>query len=150
MPEPAFSIRQIKGDVDKEVEKLKKDARKKLRAEVRKVLTAETKTTRAAIKKSARDNLPKGGGLNRWAAVTPGVKVSLFDGDSARAAISMKKAGHDLKSLDDGEVRHPLYGNRNRWIGQTIQPGFFSDVVKDDADLRRRVTAALLKSLDNL
>jgi hypothetical protein len=150
MGDEAFSIKQVRGDIEKLSRQLEKEARKKIRAEVRRTLTAETKTIRAAVKKSAKDNLPKRGGLNKFAAVTPGIKTALFSGDTASAGISMKKAGHDLEALDKGEFRHPVHG-RKVWVLQTLDPaGFFTDAVKDDAELKRRVEAALRKAIDNL
>ena len=36
----------------------------------------------------------------------------------------------DLKALDDGVVRHPVHGNRERWSTQSVARGWFSKPVR--------------------
>ena len=31
----------------------------------------------------------------------------------------------DLKAINDGLVRHPVFGNREHWVDQQVHPGFF-------------------------
>lgn len=31
----------------------------------------------------------------------------------------------DLKSINDGIVRHPVFDNREKWVSQRVHPGFF-------------------------
>lgn len=33
----------------------------------------------------------------------------------------------DVDAVDKGLLRHPLFGNRNRWYAQAVRPGFASD-----------------------
>lgn len=35
-----------------------------------------------------------------------------------------RRSRRDVPSLNRGRLRHPLYGNRNRWFDQRVRPGF--------------------------
>lgn len=49
-----------------------------------------------------------------------------------------------LKTLDEGSLSHPLFGNRERWFSQPVRPGFFSDPVNRAApQIRDRIAAAM-------
>src|SRR4051812_10286733 len=93
---------------------LKKVGDKELAKELYKALNSATKPMRANAKKSAAANLPKAGGLNkrvsrsrlstrRKTGKNPGVKI---------VATGMSQ----LSMMDQGRVRHPVYGNRGRWV----------------------------------
>ncbi|WP_029289136.1 hypothetical protein [Cellulomonas sp. HZM] len=113
-----------------------------LRREVREI----TKSTRTNIKKSALARLPSRGGLNRWAASTPGATTTLH-GRSTAVKIAMRKRGHDIAALNRGKVRHPLFGQRTTWLEQDITEGFFTDVLTAEApDIQRRILAAIRKA----
>lgn len=38
-----------------------------------------------------------------------------------------------LSELDAGGLRHPFFGNRNRWYSQAVEPGFFTGPEQKDA-----------------
>lgn len=93
---------------------------------------------RAAANASAR--LPARGGLAARVAgaarhtrerIPGGLRVS------ARGRI-------DVASLDRGRLRHPLYGNREHWYDQRVQPKWWTDAVivaraKVEPALRRAI-----------
>jgi len=150
MPDASFSIRQVKGDMEKASRALKAAGTKEMRKAIRKAMSEETKPTRAKIRQSAIDNLPRAGGLNRWTARTPSVNTD-FRERSAGVRISMKKKGHDLAALNRGRLRHPVFGNRKVWVQQAIEPGFFTRPIDEDSDdLRRRITDALERYMESL
>ena len=111
----------------------KKTVVNELRKELRKPLPPFRKTLRAFI----LSHLPPAGGLNAWVA-----RASLtvrFKDAGRRIGISLKlsrKSGKekaDLNALNStGKVRHPLFGNRRHWYGQSVDPGFF-DIPWEDA-----------------
>lgn len=37
-------------------------------------------------------------------------------------------------AMDRGSLRHPLFGNRNRWYATRVRPGFWSRPVEDGKD----------------
>lgn len=84
-----------------------------------------------ATRASAEENLPRRGGLNDFIASSD-IKVrNSLTGRRAGMRIVAKKAGgskgfHDLEAFDNGWFRHPVYGNRRKWIQQGIAPGWFS------------------------
>jgi hypothetical protein len=120
-----------------------KDGAKSITNALRREVRDATKETRTAIKKSALENLPSKGGLNRWAASTPGATTRLY-GRNTSVRISMRKQGHDLAALNRGRLRHPLFGRRTHWYQQEIAPGFFTKPVEENADaLRQRVVDAI-------
>ena len=120
-----------------------KAATRGMQKELRKVITEETKPMRRAIKQSAIDTLPSKGGLNKFAAVLPSGKVD-FRPKYAGIKIRAAKQGHDLKSLNKGRLRHPLFGNRRHWYLQDIKPGFFDKPIEGGADdLKRRIKGAI-------
>ena len=71
MPDAAFSIKAVRGDMARVQKALKTAATKEMRTRVRKIMAEETKPLRKQIKQSAIDTLPSRGGLNKWAATTP-------------------------------------------------------------------------------
>jgi hypothetical protein len=73
---------------------------------------------------------------NRYAAtldadVRLGVNVRTNERDPGVAITGTTTGkGHRLRSLDAGELHHPLYGDRGHWYRQgapSVQPGWFSD-----------------------
>ena len=150
MADTAFSIKAVRGDYQKLAKALQAAGTKEMRTRLRKIMSEETKPTRKKIRQSAIDNLPSGGGLNKWAARTPNVNTD-FREKSAGVRIVMAKKGHDLQALNRGRLRHPLFGNRKHWYTQTIAPGFFTKPIEDDADaLRERIRAAVEKYMNEL
>ena len=87
---------------------------------------AATKQIRAAaqplipiIQESARDSLPKAGGMNTFVARRrPRVSVRY----GARTyGVSIRYAGKGAPS-DRGPWRHPVFGNREKWVSQEYAP----------------------------
>ena len=43
----------------------------------------------------------------------------------------------DLRSLNRGRLRHPLYGNRQYWYDQAVSPGWWDDPLIEGSDAVR-------------
>lgn len=126
---------------------LKKAGDKELQKELYSSINRATKPMRAEAKKSAAQNLPKAGGLNkrvsrarmstrRKTGKNPGVKI---------VATGMSQ----LAMMDKGHVRHPVWGNRKRWVNQPIPEaeGWFTKPMEGGAkDVRREI----VKTLDQI
>jgi len=150
MGDASFSIKQVKGDLNKVSKALKAAATKEMRTALRKIMAEETKPTRKKIKQSAIDNLPSTGKLNKWTASMPSQNTD-FREKSAGVRIRMSKKGHDIAALNRGRLRHPLFGNRKHWYTQTIAEGFFTKPIEEDeADLKQRIQAAVEKYMNDL
>lgn len=128
--------------------KVAKDLRrlgdKELSKELYAGLNRATKPMRANAKKSAENNLPRAGGLNKRVArarfstrrrggKNPGVKI-------------VAKGMDQLALMDKGTVRHPVYGNRGRWVNQPIPDaeGWFTKPMEDGKpEAQREIVKAL-------
>ena len=101
------------------------------------------------INDSARENLPKRGGLNEWIAIAPvftRTKAGLHH--DIAVFIIMTKQGHDLRSINRGRLRHPVFGDKENWVNQEIKPGYFSNPIKKNlGKIRRSVIAAADEAL---
>ena len=143
MPDAAFTIKAVKGDMDRVAKTLKAAGTKEMRTRIRKIMAEETKPLRKKIKKSAIDTLPSRRGLNKWAASMPAQNTD-FRERSAGVRIRMSKKGHDLEALNRGRLRHPLFGNRKFWYQQSIAEGFFTNPIEEDGDaLKARIAEAI-------
>jgi hypothetical protein len=70
------------------------------------------------VAEAARSQLPHGGGLNEQVA---GQKVKVQVRTGARTAgVRLTTSAPDTKQTDSGIVRHPVYGNRKKWVTQKI------------------------------
>jgi len=89
-----------------------------------------TLPARPAIRTSAMEMLPRSGGLNAWVAKAT-TRTSILTGTrTAGVVVRVTKKGHVMKDIDAGNVRHPVYGNRDAWVGQSVPAGFASTPMK--------------------
>lgn len=129
------------------VAKALKSGDKELRKELYAGLNRATKPMRAAAKKSAGDNLPRAGGLNKRVARA---RLSTRRRTGKNAGISIVAKGMDqLALMDRGYVRHPVYGDRGRWVTQPIpdSEGWFTKPMEDGKPQAQR---EIVKSLDDV
>jgi hypothetical protein len=95
------------------------------------------RTLTRATRKKAADDLPSRGGLGtRVARSRVEVRRARRRGGAGVtiAAEGMKQ----LKIIDEGRVRHPVWGNRDVWVSQKVTSGWFSEPVEDHEDDTRR------------
>lgn len=79
------------------------------------------------VSKSALQKLPKRGGLaNKVAASKYAVRTK------ATTVMFQMVNPIDIKSFDEGLIRHPVFGNKNVWVEQKVTPGFWSDPINAD------------------
>lgn len=100
---------------------------------LRKSIRTSAAPLTAAVKDAARAQLPKGGGLNEQVA-NQRVSVSIRTG-ARTAGVRMTMSAPDTGQTDQGYVRHPVYGNRNNWVQQSIPDaaGWWSQTLADRA-----------------
>jgi hypothetical protein len=101
-----------------------------LRKQMMRNIRVATLPARAAVRASAMETLPKEGGLNAWVAQATTRTSVLTGARTAGVVIRVSKRGHDMKDIDAGTVRHPVYGNRGTWVAQSVTPGFASKPLK--------------------
>jgi len=119
-----------------------------LRRQMLKNIRVAVEPVKPAIVHEAMTTLPRTGGANKWVASAPvsvGASVSLRAANVAvrmrqpNSAVAEKKsraktagktyrgsAQHNLRAINAGALRHPLFGNREHWYDTNVRPGFFT------------------------
>ena len=98
--------------------RLKVAGDKTLRVELLRGLKSGADPLVKAVAEAARNQLPKRGGLNEQVA---GQKVKVQVRTGARTAgVRLTTEAPDTSQADTGFVRHPVFGNRSRWVTQQI------------------------------
>ena len=106
------------------------DDGKGLRKELYAGLNRAAKPARAAVKESILSELPRRGGLADLIASDTKVtfnKRGLGRNPSIRIT---SKSPHEIRKLNQGILRHPLFGNRKVWQSQKIPAGAFTDPIE--------------------
>jgi hypothetical protein len=111
-------------------------ADRKIVNEMTKEIRRAVPPIRSAVKQNAIAYLPKRGGLNRWVArgrITANVRrsannagVTIVDGKN-----SLKKRT-DMRAINAGTTRAPLFGDRSNWYSHAVRPGFFDDAITQE------------------
>jgi hypothetical protein len=99
---------------------LDKDIQRAVRKEMNATIRAAAVPVTAALRDAARDSLPHTGGYGERVSDNP-VKVSI-----GQRGVVVKFFGMDAKSAERGRLRHPVFGNRQVWVNQSIKPGWFT------------------------
>src|SRR6266700_6098635 len=125
---------------------LKDAGDKDLQRELRRAMQRGGKPLKDAARKGALERLPKRGGLaERVASSKFGVRTSTA-GKGASVRI-IGRSGYDLQGMDEGLIRHPVWGNRKKWVSETVKPGWFSDAEEAAAPQGRD---ELVKAIDDV
>lgn len=111
---------------------LKTAGDKVMRKEVIDTLKAEAKPLGESAMRNAGATLPRRGGLAEVVAATPvTVKVRLGGRQAGITLVGRGRVG--IASIDEGTLRHPLYGNRAFWFSQSVRPGWWSETISRGA-----------------
>lgn len=93
------------------------------------------------VQGTAAAKLPKRNGLAATVAASMKVAVK-SDTGLTTAGVTLeytakgKGENRDIPAMNDGIVRHPVYGRRTRWVAQRVAPGFWAaaaDITSGDA-----------------
>jgi hypothetical protein len=119
---------------------------KELQRELYRGLNRAVKPLTADVKQSTGQYLPAryARELSRDLKVTSRRRVSA--GNPALYLLGGAK-NRDVRSLNRGRLRHPLYGNRLHWYNQRVTPGWWSQVLAQGAP---QVRDELERTLDEL
>lgn len=115
---------------------------KAIRKEMNAGLNRATKEVREDMKASIAPSLPSRGGLAALVAGRASLTTGAKGGKYAGVVIRARHRDYDLRRLNEGRLRHPVYGNRRVWVEQTegINPGFLDEAFeKDKAHITREV-----------
>jgi hypothetical protein len=122
-----------------------KEGPEDLQREFSKAVSKATAPLKTAARESARQTLPRRGGLaDRVARSRFATRRSTGRRAGVRVTVSSPDA---LGQLDRGVVRHPVFGNRNVWVTQSITPGWWT---KPTDQVGPEVQRALLAAMDEV
>ena len=120
------------------------ELRKELNAELRKAGKPLIDRTRAA----ARSDLPSRGGLAAQVAREP-QRIQVRTGArtaGVRVVVGRRRGG--ARGANRGVIRHPVFGNRDKWVNQRVEPGWFDKTLQRDApDIARPAIEAAMQSI---
>lgn len=134
--------------------RLEDAGRRDLRNELLRGIRTSGKKVIPVIRTSAQ-RLPRSGGLADRVASQPYSVSTSLTGASARVRLQ-GKGMKELRDIDAGRLRHPVWGNRDVWRAQTVPAGFFTKAIASRAprirsdiqhvmgDVARKVTGGFL------
>lgn len=127
--------------------RLKESGDKGLRKELLRGINRSLKPAKAKVKEAARRDLPRGGGLNVFVASARIGSRTRVAGRNPAVFLTGRKSGHDLRAIDRGRVRHPVFGNREVWVNQEVKPGWWSQTLAGEVPAIRR---GVIDTLDDV
>jgi hypothetical protein len=137
----------VKGtsQLDKVARQLKEAGDKGMRRELTRAVQEAGQPLKVAERRSAALSLPHRGGL---AGIVAKGSVNLQTRLGANPSVRLRYTSkHDIKSMNAGRLRHPLWGNRSHWFTQAIKPGWFDRPIEANAPQARK---AVLAALDRI
>jgi len=85
------------------------------------------KPLQSSVPRSALSTLPKRGGLAKRVAAS---RYSIQRrGNIIRFATTN---AYNIKQMDAGTVRHPVYGNRAKWVSQSVPPSWWTKPITQE------------------
>lgn len=117
---------------------------KGLRRELRSGLNRETKETRAEMRAAILPALPSRGGLA--ADVHRSTRLTTTAATGSNAGVRIRARGRrSIRRMNDaGSFRHPVFGNRDVWVTQSVKRGFLNEPFqKSRPELQRAIVATI-------
>lgn len=117
-------------DVDALVRRIRTHADSKaLKRELYAGINRVTKEVRGDMKANIGPSLPNRGGLASLVMAKVSLTTTASYGRNAGVRIRARHKTSDLKRLNAGRLRHPVFGNRRVWVEQTagVNPGFLDE-----------------------
>jgi hypothetical protein len=111
---------------------------------------------RAAIRAHALATLPRRGGLAAWVAKAKVTALVRRGASNAGVTIKDSKTSrgnrHDMRAVNAGFIRHPLWGNRQHWYSQRVAPNFFDDAITEEGvtAFRHAVVVAVDRAIERV
>lgn len=125
---------------------LKEAGRTDLRKALNKGMRDGAKPLIPKARAEALATLPQRGGLAKLVAKEPArVQTRTGRDPGVRIVVGKKRGG--ARSANRGVIRHPVFGNRERWVSQPVPSGWFDDTMrKHGPDVR----PALERAIDDM
>lgn len=115
-----------------------------LRKELLASIRAEVKPTVEAIKANT-SILPQRGGLA--AKLRKGIGVRTATGGQRVGVRIVQRHAYSVRQINRGRLRHPTWGHRDRWVTQSVRPGYFDEPIEKDID---RLRHGVIRAVDRV
>lgn len=126
-------------DLERVARRLKETGNGELRKALLKGIRDTVKPTTATIRAEAYRTLPRRGGLAERVAKSRFGARTRTSGQNVGVRIEGRGAGGmDLRFINQGRLRHPVYGNRRNWVQQQVSTGFFDEPIERDKPAMQR------------
>lgn len=123
-----------------------KDLRRELYAGINRAVQPLTESVRHATRRYLPDRYADE--LSKTLRVRARRRTGRDPGVSlAGTAKTARGKDRNLRALNRGQLRHPLYGNRERWSTQQVSTGWWDEPLSDGAD---EVRQELVNVLDDI
>jgi hypothetical protein len=113
--------------------RLKEAGNGELRKAVRNEITQAARPLGRYIAVSAAQRLPQRGGFGYRIAATPVRVAGSVVGDRIGAVITLGSRKTQVAQINDGNFRHPVWGNRKNWVVQDVTSGAFTRAFEQEA-----------------
>jgi hypothetical protein len=122
-----------------------------------KLATALRRRLRQAGEETTRDMKGVVGSGDMRSKIAGGIKTSVATSKS-RQGVSIESTGNKLgaqrtgmhRAWNKGEFRHPVFGNKKKWVHQSGNPFFGSTIRRHEDDMREAVLDALNDALKEM
>jgi hypothetical protein len=144
-----FTVRGA-GDFLKLSKALKAAGRTEMRKELNKRLRVAAKPLIPEARAEARRTLPQAGGLADQVARAP-MRVQVRTGQQAGVRIVVGKDRSGARAANQGLIRHPVFGNREKWVAQQVPSDWFDRPMQQSAPrIRPELEKAIQSVLDDI
>jgi hypothetical protein len=127
--------------------RLKETGDKEVKRELYKALNRATKKPKAEARARALLILPHRGGLAKRVAASRFTTRNRTTGKGDPSLQLIAKGTANIRGIDKGRVRHPVFGHPDRWTTQPVKAGWFSVPMKENEKEARREIASSLADL---
>lgn len=145
------SSRKVAGNFLQVSKALKAAGETELRKELHKGVKKAARPLIPKARAAAKTQLPQRGGLAKRVAGSP-MRTQVRTGTNKYGVrLVVGKNGSGARDANRGRIRHPVFGNRDRWVDQRVPSGWFDDTMRAAAPaIRKDVQAAIDKVVNDI
>jgi hypothetical protein len=130
--------------------RLKEAGDKGLRKELYAGLNRAAQPAKAAVRPNVLAEMPKRGHLAEFLSSSTKVTQSNRGAGRNPGVTIRSKSPHNIRKIDKGNLRHPVFGSRKVWVAQAVPAGAFTDPIKERApemrvEMERTIRAVAAK-----
>lgn len=121
-------------------------AGKDLKKELRKGLNKAVKPLGVKTKQGIGRYLPSGYAptLKRAFRASTSIRLTGNPSVTIKGRAKGRRKQREIRAMDKGVLRHPVFGNRQVWVAQKVRPGFWSDPMREGGPAVRAEAANVI------